>query len=101
MLKITFRLERTLKGTLQKEVILATGRGGGDCGYRFDVGQSYLVYAYGDDMSSLATNICQRTAILSAAGDDQGFSGNQRVRDRRTVCRTKPNKALGPERPIS
>ena len=68
--RVTFKIEGFWKGTLSKEVVVVTSRGGGDCGYRFEVGERYLVYAYGVNEANLGTNICQRTAPLSAdAGD--------------------------------
>ncbi len=75
MLKVTLKVENSWKGLLPMEVVLLTGRGGGDCGYRFEVGQSYLVYAYGNDVNHLGTNICQRTAPLSGGGGDLKILG--------------------------
>ena len=75
MVKVTFKVENSWKGTLPTEVILFTGRGGGDCGYRFLVGQDYLVYAYGKDLDHLSTNICQRTAPFSPNSDDLKILG--------------------------
>src|SRR6266513_163814 len=41
-----FTIEESLKGINQKTVDVATGGGGGDCGYPFKGGERYLVYAY-------------------------------------------------------
>jgi hypothetical protein len=65
---VRFRVENAWKGKLTQEVTVFTGHGGGDCGYRFEVGESYLVYAYGSN-ERLSTNICQRTAPRSEGGD--------------------------------
>jgi hypothetical protein len=65
---VRFRVESVWKGKAFQEVTIFTGQGGGDCGYRFEVGESYLVYAYGSN-ENLSTNICQRTAPRSADGD--------------------------------
>jgi len=43
-----------------QEIVVYTGNGGGDCGYPFAVGTSYLVYAYADKVG-LTTNICMPT----------------------------------------
>jgi hypothetical protein len=75
MLKVTLKVERSWKGLLPTEVVLTTGRGRGDCGYEFELGQTYLVYAYGDNMNALATNICQRTVALVSGGDDLKILG--------------------------
>ena len=61
---VKFHVETVWKGKLSQEVTISTGQGGGDCGYRFQVGDEYVVYAYGSD-GRLSTNICQRTAPLS------------------------------------
>lgn len=46
--------------TLGQEIVVNTGRGGGDCGYPFAVGNTYLVYASTSD-SQLTTGICSGT----------------------------------------
>lgn len=65
--KVRFIVERSWKGILTEEAIIVTGQGGGDCGYHFEVGESYLVFAYGVDDTKLETNICQRTKVLAEA----------------------------------
>ena len=85
-----FTVEEPLKGIKVKTVDVATGGGGGDCGYPFKEGLRYLVYAYrsedealnssmsrtviGDGRSSkparLSANICSRTRPLENATDD-------------------------------
>jgi hypothetical protein len=67
---VRLRVERVWKGSPREDVRIFTGRGGGDCGYRFEVGRSYLVYAYKWREGELGTNICQRTAKLSEASGD-------------------------------
>ncbi len=54
----------------QKEIEIVTGQGGGDCGYRFEQGVDYAVYAYTDTEGRLATGICSGTRILSQAAED-------------------------------
>ena len=56
-----FRILRTWKGPQQPSLAVLTGAGGGDCGYDFQVGEVYLVYAYRDNADGLATGICSRT----------------------------------------
>jgi hypothetical protein len=67
---VKFRVENSWKGRVAKEITLSTGQGGGDCGYKFEVGGRYLVYAYGSDETSLATNICQRTGPAGAVTEE-------------------------------
>jgi hypothetical protein len=47
----------------------------GDCGYDFQAGETYLVYANNDEGSSnsLSTDICTRTRRLSEAGEDLAY----------------------------
>lgn len=53
---------------------VGTGRGGGDCGYGFEAGERYLVYAErprGSD--ALYTGICTRTRRLADAAVDLDY----------------------------
>ena len=47
----------------------------GDCGYDFQAGETYLVYANSDEGSanSLSTDVCTRTRRLSDAGEDLAY----------------------------
>lgn len=69
----TFEIEEAFKGIKKKSVKIATDAGGGSCGYFFEVGKEYLVYAYGASEVSLGTNICARTRSASNAQDDLGL----------------------------
>ncbi len=53
----------------QHEIEIATGFGGGDCGYPFQVGMDYIVYAYKNAQGRLETGICSRTRPLAQAAD--------------------------------
>jgi hypothetical protein len=76
---VRLKVKRWRKGVGADEVLIATGRGGGDCGYRFEVGESYLVYAFGSGEGGLGTNICQRTRKLEDAGEDIEVLGKGRA----------------------
>jgi len=54
----------------QKEVEIATGMGGGDCGYPFQAGADYVVYAYQNAEGRLETGICSRTRPTAQAAED-------------------------------
>lgn len=56
-------IKESWKGNLPREITVTTGLGNGDCGYPFEVGESYLIYANGSNKNKLSTNICQRTKI--------------------------------------
>ncbi|MBC3538587.1 hypothetical protein ACFSC6_06440 [Rufibacter sediminis] len=69
-----FEIKNRYKGLKSKEpVTIITTGGGSDCGNYFDLGKSYIVYAYKEDMmlsfslmdrktdENLSTNLCTRT----------------------------------------
>ena len=68
---VTFAVGQPLFGAAGAEVVVATGIGGGDCGYKFERGASYLVYAYpGENGSHLYTSVCTRTRPAARADED-------------------------------
>lgn len=71
--EIYFQSEETFLGVKSPRVVIHSGTGGGDCGYWFERGKRYLVYAYGDSPKSLGTNICTRTRSLDDAEEDLTF----------------------------
>ena len=75
---VRFKVQRSWKNLPAKEVSIVTGRGGGDCGYAFSVGETYLVYAYSIASKSLGTNICQRTAKITDVREDLEILGKGR-----------------------
>lgn len=60
MRQYTFIVNDTLKGELKDKATVLTGRGLGECGFDFNIGRAYLVYAnlHGN---VLYTDICTRT----------------------------------------
>jgi hypothetical protein len=69
--RVRFALDRAFRGVAGTSVEVTTGQGGGDCGYAFVVGKSYLVYAYRTTSThELAVSICSRTQRLDAADED-------------------------------
>ena len=62
--QVTFKVDETFKGTPVPTLSLGTGLGGGDCGYGFEAGQSYVVYAHGDG-DALQAGICSLTGPAS------------------------------------
>jgi hypothetical protein len=75
---VKFKVQGSWKQINTDEVRVFTGRGNGDCGYRFEVGESYLVYSYKYNESDLGTNICQRTMKLANAAEDLKVLGKGR-----------------------
>ena len=77
--RVLIEVAETWKGVSESQVFITTGSGGGDCGYEFQVGQEYLVYAtestmYGSQ-AELVTIICDRTTELGAAQEDLAVLG--------------------------
>jgi hypothetical protein len=66
---VAFSNVRLYRGSPRKHYIVETGLGGGDCGYPFKAGESYLVDARAeDDSGRLSTGICSATTPLESAG---------------------------------
>jgi carboxypeptidase family protein len=57
----------------QKEIEIVTGLGGGDCGYEFQTGVDYVVYAYKNAEGRLEANICSRTRPLPETAEDMEY----------------------------
>lgn len=72
MRRVHFGLLENLRGAETSDIEILTGMGGGDCGYPFRVGESYLVYAYAWQ-GRLTTGICSRTRLLSNAKEDLDY----------------------------
>lgn len=66
----TFQLSEAFRGISDKEARIGTGSGGGDCGYSFEIGTAYIVYANRDEKGDLSTGICMRTAPVAEAEED-------------------------------
>ena len=67
---VSFRVARSYRGNIAETVTVTTGLGGGDCGFDFDTGGEYLVYAFPDSTGSLHTGLCSGTQSISTAGAD-------------------------------
>lgn len=62
--RVTLRVDRAWKGVESDTVVVRTGMGDADCGFRFRRGASYLVFAGTEDDGSLSTGLCDRTTRL-------------------------------------
>lgn len=75
--EIYFEIEEAFSGVKKGDrVTIHSGTGGGDCGYWFKRGKTYLIYGFGDDKKGFSTNICSRTREISGAGEDLEFLHN-------------------------
>jgi hypothetical protein len=68
---VAFHVTERWKGVDTNLVTVATGFGGGDCGFLFAEGETYLVYAHDGDFygEELATGICSHTEVLRHSED--------------------------------
>lgn len=65
---VTMRVGKSWKGKLAKEITITTAANSAMCGYGFEAGKTYLVYAFGAN-DSLMTTICSRTKLSSNTQD--------------------------------
>jgi hypothetical protein len=67
--QVTFEVYAVWKGPLYDTITITTARSGASCGYAFEEGEEYLVYAHGS-ANSLAVSLCSRTQLLEGADED-------------------------------
>lgn len=72
---VTFQVSRVWKGPLRTTLTVSTARQGIDCGYEFEPGVEYLVYALGTQ-DNLTVWFCSRTQPLTTAQEDLAFLGS-------------------------
>ncbi len=66
-LAVKIKVNKKWKGKFAKEITLKTAKDSSMCGYTFEVGKKYLVYASGAK-NNISVNNCSRTTIF---GDKQ------------------------------
>jgi hypothetical protein len=76
---VTFRIESVWKKKMPKHVTVYTGYSDADCGFPFEVGEKYLVYAFGE--KNLLVSACSRTKVFSDAAREIGVL--DRLKDKR------------------
>jgi len=94
-LEATLDVTGSWKGVSKQQVQVVTGRGAGDCGFVFERGVEYLVYARKLSSGDLATDICTRTKPLARAAEDLTILGDGKADDRQTGS---PNGVHGQSR---
>ena len=73
--KVVVRVDSLWKGAATDSLVIWTGFGGGDCGFPFQVGRSYLIFAVSDDSNRLKTWECSLTQDRAGADDVIGALG--------------------------
>lgn len=69
---IGFEVSAVWKGTVYEEMNITTPPTGGSCGFTFEEGEEYIVYAYDSPYveGGYTTGICSRTTLLEQAQED-------------------------------
>ncbi len=65
---VKLKVDKSWKGEAAQEITITTAADGAMCGYSFETGKKYLVYATGNK-DKLSTYLCSRTAVFTANGD--------------------------------
>lgn len=77
---VRFEVADLWKGNIGRNIEITTPTSSASCGYSFEEGKSYLVYAYGEvtdaPKAKLMTGLCTRTRRLSKAKEDIQFLGS-------------------------
>ncbi|WP_407271124.1 hypothetical protein [Radiobacillus sp. PE A8.2] len=96
--QVLFKVTETWKGVSRSQVYITTGIGGGDCGYRFQQGNNYLVYAHPSSMyggnNGLVTIHCDGTKQLSEAEEDLVILGEGELPDEIVNLEVEESKAV-------
>jgi hypothetical protein len=65
-----FAVLKAYRGAVAEQVVVRTADQGSSCGFSFEQGRDYLVYADSGSNGELATNHCTRTHRVASAADD-------------------------------
>jgi hypothetical protein len=73
MLQVEIAVNSTLRGVNGPAVTVVTADNGAACGYAFQPGERYLVYAHRSPDGTLEVSLCSRTIPLAKATEDLQF----------------------------
>jgi len=65
--RVRFEVSEVVKGSLPTRMRVLTGWGHGDCGYEFEQGSQYVVFANRAADGRLSTSICDGTSELPSS----------------------------------
>ena len=74
-LRVTVSVHSTWKGEIENLATVTTAFTCCVCGFRFEIGEEYLIYAYRQD-GVYRTSICDRTKLLGDASEDLEHLGH-------------------------
>jgi len=73
--RVTLEVIEAFSGVAGRTIEVSTGSGGGDCGFPFKEGMTYVVYGSpGESDGSLLVSACSRTRALSDASSDLTYA---------------------------
>jgi hypothetical protein len=72
---VKIKVKESWKGQLSKQVIINTRTDGAACGYPFEVGKSYLIFAGSSDDGNLTTGLCSRNSEIEEAEEELKMLG--------------------------
>lgn len=75
---VLFNVKEVWKGEIEKQVGVSTAMSTASCGFHFESGGEYIVYASGE-MDALKVSLCSRTALLFDAEEDLQSLGDGKV----------------------
>ncbi|WP_020473565.1 hypothetical protein [Zavarzinella formosa] len=74
MSTVTLKAERWWKGGESAEITVSTSKSGASCGYGFEKGKKYLVYAHAEPKEKLLhVSLCSRTSTEKEAEKNGDF----------------------------
>jgi Tissue inhibitor of metalloproteinase len=75
-IEVTLRIGRRFKGAAADTVTVVTANSSAACGYGFEQGRTYLVYADDGGDGQLSASLCSRTARIEDAAEDLAALGS-------------------------
>jgi len=87
---VTFDILRSYRGVQGQRVEVETGLGGGDCGFGFEIGKEYLVYADRTESGQLSTGICTATAPVEKSGANLAYLRGEPILPGKSANQSNP-----------
>ncbi len=87
-----FTVTDAWKGIKTATVTVETGAHSGMCGFYFEVGKSYMVYADKNQDGTLETSLCSRTHELAVNDEDVAALGGKPIDDQVSAEQPTPSK---------
>ena len=93
--KVTFKVSEVWKGDKKQRFVVSTSESSASCGYSFQEGEEYLVYASGEEVK-LQTGLCSGTKPLATARTDLAVlaEGKTPTLERSNAARLQQNRQL-------